>query len=269
MFGDKAINLGFVSIQYYALFILTGALIAFYVSLREWKYKGYNESDLIDFFFNVLLIGVLGARLWYVLMKLDYYISEPLKIFMIWEGGLAIQGGLMAGLAYGYYYFKKRNYDFLDVADTILPNVLIAQAFGRWGNFFNQEAYGSEVSYSFLKQLRLPDFIIDKMFINQAYHHPTFLYESIYTLLAFFLLKLIIRKVSLKKGQSALLYGIIYSFGRIFIEHLRTDSLMFFDIKMAQLLSLITIIVCVILFYRFDKTQDLNTLQVKRLENGK
>lgn len=269
MFTDTAIKLGPVSIQYYALCILGGAGLTLYLISREWKFKGYNKSDLYDFFFNVLLIGIIGARLWYCLVLLPEYIKAPLEIFKVWEGGLAIQGGLMAGIAYGYYYFKKRNYSFLDVADTILPYVLIAQAIGRWGNFINQEAYGSTVSHAFLKSLFIPDFIVDKMFVNGTYHHPTFFYESLYCIIAFLLIRLIIKKIRLKKGQSALLYVIFYSFGRIFVEQLRTDSLMIGSIKMAQLLSVIAIIIGSYLFYRFNKTQEENTLQVKRLENGK
>ncbi|MDF9866645.1 phosphatidylglycerol:prolipoprotein diacylglycerol transferase [Bacilli bacterium PM5-3] len=270
MFSEKAVHFGPITIAYYAICILIGALTAFFLIRREWKYKGYDVSDATDFFFNVLLVGIIGARVWYILFSLpSYYFSNPLAIFAIWEGGLAIQGGVMAGMIYGYFYFKKRNYDFWDVADTILPYVLIAQAIGRWGNFFNQEAYGSEVSYSFLKSLMLPDFIIDKMFINGAYHHPTFLYESIFCIVSFIIIRLIIRYIKLNIGQSALLYGIFYSFGRIVIEQLRTDSLMIMNIKTAQLLSVIIIIVATILFYRFDKTKTQNKLQLKRLENGK
>ena len=270
MLSDKAIHFGPVSIAYYAICILIGAALTFYLIRREWKYKGYNLKDLNDFFFNVLLIGIIGARIWYVIFMFPvYYMSNPLAIIQIWNGGLAIQGGLLAGLIYGYFYFKKRGYHFLDVADTILPYVLIAQAIGRWGNFFNQEAYGSVVSHSFLKSLMLPDFIVDRMFINGAYHHPTFLYESIFCLISFAIIRLVIRKVRLKIGQSALLYGIFYSFGRILVEQLRMDSLMFFGIKTAQLVSVIVIVVCVVLFYRFDKTKEQNTLQIKRLENGR
>lgn len=269
MFSDKAIHFGPISIAYYAICILVGAIIAFLLIRREWKYKGYNVKDVDDFFFNVLLVGIIGARIWYVLFTLPHYLNDPSAIFAIWEGGLAFHGGVIAGLAYGYYYFKKRDYDFWDVADTILPYVLIAQAFGRWGNFFNQEAFGGVVSHETLKSMMIPDFIIEKMFIDGAYHHPTFLYESIFCIISFIIIRLVIRYVRLKVGQSALLYGIFYSFGRIIVEQLRTDSLLFFGIKTAQFVSLIVIIVGVILFYRFDKTKEQNKLQVKRLENGK
>lgn len=269
MLSDKAIIIGPISIAYYALCILLGAVLVYLLVRKEWIHKGYDVKDLNDFFFNVILVGIVGARLWYVLFSLPYYLSDPAAIIKIWQGGLAIQGGLVFGVLYGYYYFKKRDYKFLDVADTILPYILIGQAIGRWGNFFNQEAYGSEVAYQTLQNMFIPEFVIDKMFINGAYHHPTFLYESIFCLVAFFLIRLIIRKTPLKIGQSALLYAIFYSFGRLFIEQMRMDSLMLGPIKFAQLFSLIVIIVGVILFYRFDKTQEPNKLQVMRDNNGK
>lgn len=269
MLSSNAIVLGPVSITYYALCILLGALTAFLLIRKEWIYKGYSKSDLNDFFFNVLLVGILGARLWYVIFNLPYYLSDPIMILQIWKGGLAIHGGLVAGGIYGYYYFKKRDYDFLDVADTIFPYILIAQAIGRWGNFFNQEAYGPEVAYQTLQNMFIPQFVIDGMFINGAYHHPTFLYESIFALIAFVVIRIIIRKTPLKVGQSALLYAIFYSFGRIVIEQMRMDSLMLGAIKFAQLFSVAIIIIAAILFYRFDKKNEQNKLQVMRDEDGK
>lgn len=269
MFESKAINLGFISISYYALCILLGALVAYVLIKKEWKKKDFDVKDLSDFFFNVILISIIGARIWYVTFMLPYYLSNPLTMFAIWEGGLAFHGGIIAGTLYGYYYFKKRNYEFWDVADTIFPYILIGQAIGRWGNFFNQEAYGGEVSLSFLQSLKIPNFIIDKMFIDDMYHHPAFLYESILCIISFIIIRLVVRYVKLKVGQTALLTVIFYSFARILIEQLRTDSLLIFGLKTAQITSLIAIIVGVYLFYRFDKTNKNNTLQTRMIENGK
>ncbi|MDR3215604.1 MAG: prolipoprotein diacylglyceryl transferase [Bacilli bacterium] len=267
MFSEKALHLGPVSIAYYALCILGGALISYLLINREWARKGYNTKDFNEFFLNVLLIGIIGARIWYIIFSLPAYLDNPLAMIKVWEGGLAIHGGLIAGCLYGYYYFKKRNYDFWDVADTIFPYILIAQACGRWGNFFNQEAYGGIINVLDLHKYHIPQFIIDKMFIDGVYHHPTFLYESIYCLIVFIIIRLIIKYVPLKIGQSALLYGIFYSFGRIFIEQMRMDSLMISGIKTAQLVSLIIICGCVYLFYRFDKNHQNNILQEMRLNN--
>lgn len=269
MFTSTEINFGVFSIAYYAICILVGALVAYYFIRKEWKKKDFNVKDADDFFFNVILVGIIGARIWYVIFMLPYFINDPVSMFKIWEGGLAFHGGIIAGTIYGYFYFKKRGYDFWDVADTILPHVLIAQAIGRWGNFFNQEAFGGEVTLGFLKNLRLPDFIIDKMFIDGAYHHPTFLYESILCLISFLLIKMIIKNMKLKVGQTALLYGIFYSIARFIVEGMRTDSLFVFGLKTAQVTSIIVIIVSVFLFYRFDKTKDNNTLQKRMVEDGK
>ena len=109
-----------------------------------------------------MLIGIAGARIWYVIFTFDeMYATSPLEIFAIWHGGLAIQGGIIAGLIYSYYFFKKHDIPFFIAGDAIMPGVLIAQAFGRWGNFFNHEAFGGEVSLQFLQSLHLPQFIID------------------------------------------------------------------------------------------------------------
>lgn len=270
MFTAKEVILGPITISYYAICILFGGFLAYFLARKEWIKKGYDPNHLQDFFINVLLIGVLGARIWYVIFMLPFYLQNPSEIIAIWHGGLAIQGGIIAGLIYGYYYFSKRGYDFWDVADSTLPYLLIAQAMGRWGNFFNQEAYGQVVSYEHLKNLMIPNFIIDKMFIDGSYRQPTFLYESIFCIVAFLLIRLIIKKMPLKIGQSALLYIIFYSFGRMIIEGMRSDSLMLFGIKTAQLLSVVAIIVGVYLFYRFDKTHKQNKLQeIRMIENGK
>lgn len=264
MISNNAINLGPVSITFYALSIVLGAVIALFFVRREWIEKEYDLSDLYDFFFNVLLIGIIGARIWYVIFNYQLYASNPMEMFAIWNGGLAIHGGLIAGIIYGMYYFKKRDYDFLDVADTALPYVLIAQAIGRWGNFFNQEAYGGVVEYSFLKSLMIPDFIVNNMFIDGFYHQPTFLYESIYCIVLLIVIRLIIKYKPLKIGQVGLLYIGGYSFGRFFIEQMRTDSLLFFGLKTAQIVSIVAIIFSIIMFIKFEKTNKQNTLQVRR-----
>lgn len=264
IFTDNSIQLGPIKIAYYALCILSGAIICYLLIRREWKFKKYNLKDIDDFFLLALFVGIIGARLWYVIFNIPFYINNIPAIIEIWKGGLAIHGGLVAGTIFGYFYFKKRHYQFWDIADTIFPYILIAQAFGRWGNFFNKEAFGSSVSVLDLEKMHIPKFIIDKMFIDGSYHHPTFLYESIACILAFIIIKIIVRFAYLKIGQEALLYGLFYSVARIFIEQLRTDSLYFGFIKTAQLFSLIIIIICTILFFRFDKKHLRNTLQERR-----
>lgn len=265
----NSFNIGPIVISFYAIMILLGATLSYLFIRREWLFKQYDITCLNDFFFNVLIVGILGARLWYVIFTFENYITNPLEIFAIWQGGLAIHGGLFAGVTYGYYYFSKRGYNFLDVADTILPYVLIAQAIGRWGNFFNQEAYGGKVSYTFLESLHIPEFIINGMFINNSFHHPTFLYESILNIIALIIIRIIIHKVPLKIGQAALLYPLFYGIVRFFVESLRTDSLMVFGLRTAQVTSIIMVIGAIIGIIILNKVKDRNTFQERLKTNGK
>lgn len=241
------ISIGGFSIQWYAICILLGAYIAYELGQYRFKKLGYHRDILSDFFINVLAIGIIGARIWYVIfMFQELYINDPIEIFMIHHGGLAIQGGLIAGLGYSYYYFKKHEIDFLVAGDAIMPGVLIAQAFGRWGNFFNQEAHGSIVSLDFLKGLHLPNFIIEGMHIDGNYYHPTFLYESILCLIGFLLIVLVVKRFQKKQGTQFFSYFIWYGVIRFFIEGLRTDSLYAFGLRTAQIISIVFILIGVI-----------------------
>ena len=240
---DTFLSIGSYSIQMYAVMILTGAAIAYFIAKKRFEQRGYDASILSDYFFNMLFIGILGARIWYVIFKFnDLYIHDPLQVFAIWNGGLAIQGGLIAGLIYSYYFFKKNNVCFLRAGDAIMPCVLIAQACGRWGNFFNHEAFGSEVSLEFLQSLMLPDFIIKNMYIQGAYHHPTFLYEMVGNLVVFLIIVFVVSKFQKYKGTQFFSYFIGYGIVRYLVEALRTDSLMLGPIRMAQLTSIAFII---------------------------
>ena len=233
------IEIGPFSIQWYAVCIMTGAGIAYLIGQYHFKKLGYDKEILSDYFVGLLVIGIIGARIWYVIfMWNELYANNPMDIFMITNGGLAIQGGIFTGLIYSYFFFKKREIPFLVAGDAIMPGVLIAQALGRWGNFFNHEAYGSEVSLAFLKSLHLPDFIIDNMYIHGSYYHPTFLYESIGCLIGFFLIIFVVKKIQKKQGLQFFSYFVWYGFIRYFIEGLRTDSLYVFGLKTAQLVSI-------------------------------
>ncbi len=238
------LTIGPFTITWYAVCILIGAIIAYMIGKYRFKQCGYRTDILSDYFINLLLLGIIGARVWYVIFTFDeFYASNPLEVFAIWHGGLAIQGGIFAGLIYSYYFFKKNNIPFLIAGDCIMPGVLIAQACGRWGNFFNHEAYGSSVSLEFLQSLHLPNFIIDNMYIQGAYHHPTFLYESLGNILCFLIIILIIRRFQKHQGVQFFSYFLCYGIVRFFVEGLRTDSLMFGIIRVAQLVSIIFIIV--------------------------
>ena len=242
--GKTFVQIGSFSIAWYAICIITGAFIAYKLGQYNFKKIGYNKEILSDYFFGLMITGVLGARLWYVIfMWNELYAENPLEIIMFRHGGLAIQGGIFVGLIFSWWYFKKHKIDFMVAADAIMPGVLIAQALGRWGNFFNQEAYGGMVSLDFLKSLHLPNFIIEGMHINGYYYHPTFLYESIANIVGFLLIYFVIRKIQTKQGEQFFSYFIWYGIFRFFIEGLRTDSLYVMGLRTAQLVSIVFVIV--------------------------
>lgn len=245
-----AFNLLGIPIYWYALIIVLGIIIAMWLSSREAVRVGLKSEDVTDFMLWGLPLSIIGARLYYILFDLPQYIADPIQIFNIRSGGLAIYGGLIAG-AITLYFFTKYHFismwTFLDIA---APSVLLAQAIGRWGNFMNHEAYGPVTTRVFLENLHIPRFIIDNMYIEGFYRQPTFLYESVWSLIGFILLLFLRNKKHLlKKGEVLLVYVMWYSFGRFFIEGLRTDSLYFLGvIRISQLLSAFLFVGTIILF---------------------
>lgn len=247
-----AFSLGPVEVAWYGIIIVAGMFLAIWLSIRESEKLLVGEDFIIDMAFWVLPIGIIGARAFYVLFELDTYLQDPIRMLYIWEGGLAIYGGIIAGLLVIVWYSNRRNVNTWLVFDIVAPHVMIAQAIGRWGNFINQEAFGPEVSREFLEGLYLPEFVIDGMNIDGAYRHPTFLYESLWNLLGFVLIMSIrSRKKILIRGEVVSLYMIWYGIGRFFIEGMRTDSLYLGPLKINQVLSLVLILVGIgIIVYR-------------------
>lgn len=242
------IDLGFVQIYWYSIFIFLGLFAGGFYALFESKKFGMPEDFMINLFFYLVPISIVGARLYYVLFNWSYYQSNMNEIFQIWNGGLAIHGAILAGLAWIFIYSKKYKINFARLIDVTVPGLLIGQAIGRWGNFFNQEAYGPIVSLEFLEKLKLPQFIIDGMFINGNYNHPTFLYESIWTLIGFIIILVIRKNKYIKVGHLTSFYLIWYGAGRFFIESLRTDSLMIGSLKAAQMASVFMIVIGIVIF---------------------
>ena len=237
-----AFELGPISVNWYGLIIVAGMILAIYLTIREGEKRGISEDFIVDTAFWTLPIGIIGARLYYVLFELDFYLSDPIRIFYVWEGGLAIYGGIIAGLLVVYYRSKKENVPLLLMTDILAPHVLLAQAIGRWGNFINQEAHGGEVSRQFLEKLMLPEFIIEQMNINGTYYHPTFLYESVWNLLGVILLFILRKREKLLlRGEVTAGYLIWYGVGRFFIEGMRTDSLYLGPMRVSQIVSVILI----------------------------
>ena len=242
-----AFSIGPFSVTLYSICILIGIILATYIIEKESQKYNISKSFIMNLIFWCIIFGILGARIYYVLFNLDYYSAYPLEIVKIWNGGLAIHGGIIAGTLTLVLYCKKYHIDILRMIDISVVGLIIGQAIGRWGNFFNMEAHGSVVSKSFLEGLHLPNFIIDGMYINGNYYHPTFLYESIFCLIGFILLILVRKNKKIKTGNITGLYLIWYGIVRFFIESLRTDSLMFGSLKMAQIVSILMIIGGIIL----------------------
>lgn len=242
-----------IDIYWYSICILIGIIVSYFLITKESKKHNINQEFISNLIFYSILIGILGARLYYVIFNISYYASNPIEILDIRNGGLAIHGGLIAGTIFIYFYTKKHNINFIRILDIIVPSLLIAQGIGRWGNFFNQEAYGSMTTLNTLKQIGIPNFIIKGMNINGNYYFPTFYFESGWCILGFILLLIIRRKKELKLGKLTGLYLIWYGVGRFFIESLRTDSLMLFSLKMAQLVSILGVIIGIVLIVISNK----------------
>ncbi|MCI6904414.1 prolipoprotein diacylglyceryl transferase [Streptococcus alactolyticus] len=241
MINPIALQLGPFSIHWYAICIVLGMLLAVYLAMREAPRRHILPDAILDFILIAFPLAIIGARLYYVVFDWSYYASQPpSEVFAIWHGGLAIYGGLITGaiVLFVFSYYRAINpLDFLDIA---APGVMIAQAIGRWGNFVNQEAYGKIVSHLNY----LPNFIQHQMYIDGAYRVPTFLYESVWNLLGFILILSVRRQPHfLKRGDITFFYLIWYGCGRFVIEGMRTDSLMFFGMRVSQWLSAILVIV--------------------------
>lgn len=223
-----AFSIGSLSVHWYGLILGTAAIVGLLFAIQEGK--RFNIPS--DFFMDLLLLGVpsaiIGARIYYVAFMWDDYKNNFWDVFKIWNGGIAIYGALIGAIICAFFYFRHKGYNFWRIVDICAPSLIIGQAIGRWGNFVNQEAYGGPVEESFLRNtLHLPDFIVNQMNVQGTFHHPTFLYESLWNIVGFIILLVLRRQKFLRAGELFLSYFIWYSIGRFFIEALRTDSLGF------------------------------------------
>ncbi|WP_125713788.1 prolipoprotein diacylglyceryl transferase [Companilactobacillus kedongensis] len=254
-----AFNLGGLQIHWYGLIIAIGALVGVVMAISEAKRRDVDPENILDLVLYGVPIGLIGARIYYVIFELPFYMANPGEIIKIWHGGIAIYGGLIAAFIVLIVLCKKRNISIWTMLDIAAPSVLLGQIVGRWGNFMNQEAFGGKTTLSFLQSLHLPDFIVQQMYINGAYRQPTFLYESSWNLIGLIIiLALRHRKQFFKRGEVFLAYLVWYPLGRFFVEGMRTDSLYILPgIRVSQALSLILLAVAVILIiYRRKKYQE-------------
>lgn len=238
-----AFKLGPFPVAWYGLIIVAAMLLAVSLTIKEAEKRGLTEDFVVDTAFWAIPLGIVGARIYYVLFELEAYLSDPIRIFYIWEGGIAIYGGIIAGVLVIYYQSQKENIPPLLTTDVLAPYVLLGQAIGRWGNFVNQEAHGGEVSRQFLEKLMLPEFLIEQMNIRGSYYHPTFLYESVWNMIGFVIIVLIRKKDQfLLRGEATASYLIWYGVGRFFIEGMRTDSLYIGGLRVSQIISLLLVV---------------------------
>ena len=257
------IDLGFTKIYWYSLTMFLGVLVGIIVAKIEIKRKKIDSTSFDNMAFYAILCGFIGARIYYVLFNLDYYLSEPLEIIKVWNGGLAIHGGIIGAVIAIYVYCKKNKMNMLEIVDICAPALIIGQVIGRWGNFFNSEAHGGVVTRSFLEGLHLPKFIIDGMYIDGVYYHPTFLYESLLNLICFIILMILRHNKKIKLGVISGIYLMWYGVVRFFIESLRTDALMLGNIRMAQVISIVIFAIGLVLII-FSRTKEKYNKEVSK-----
>lgn len=248
MIDPIAFEIGPLQIRWYGILMSTALLVGTLLALREIKRQGIDEDKFMNILIAAIPAGFIGARLYYVLFRWDYYSKYPSEIPAVWHGGLAIHGGILGAFLVGILMLRYYNMSFWQLGDIVAPSLILGQAIGRWGNFINQEAYGYEVD---------PEKVPWAMWIDGAYRHPTFLYESIWNFGIFLFLLWLRRRNFVKRGEVLLSYFILYSAGRFFIEGLRTDSLMLGPLRIAQVISIVFIVVAIfIIWYRRYRDKD-------------
>ena len=225
-----------LEVRWYGIFIATALVLGLLLSIKRAPRYHLQSDDVLDFVLYMTPAIIVGARLYYVLFSFDYYRDHPKEIFAVWNGGLAIHGGIIAGIIVAIIFCRARKINFFTLADTIIPGLPLGQAIGRWGNFFNQEAYGVETTLPWAITVKDPVLGIIQV-------HPTFLYESLWNLLVFGFLLFYEKRFKQVEGELLFVYLSAYSIGRFFIEGLRTDSLMFLGLRIAQVISLISLII--------------------------
>jgi len=239
--GSQLVNLGFFSIKWYGLLIALSIILGLNLSKKLARYRGIDPNLVSEILPSLILSSIIGARIYYVIFEYRQFSGDnfftPIKIFniylnipsflAIWEGGIAIHGALLGGFLSIYLFCKSKKIPLKIFLDLLMPSVILGQAIGRWGNFFNNEAFGIPTNLPWKVFIPLTNRPI--IFSNSQFFHPTFLYESLWNLLIFILLIYVFNKQnkdhSILPGLITCIYLITYSFGRFWIEGLRIDSL--------------------------------------------
>lgn len=259
-------------VYWYGIFIGTGVLLGLMLAMHEAKRTGQNPDTYLDFALYALVFSIICARLYYVLFSWEGYKDNLIKIFFIREGGLAIYGGVIGGVLTALVYCKMKKLNFWQLADTAAPSLVLGQVLGRWGNFFNREAFGDFTEHLFamryqLSQVRLGDIsertLSQLQTVNGVEYiqvHPTFLYESLWNIGLLILLIFISRRKKFH-GQIAGLYFLGYGLGRVWIEGLRTDQLTLGGFAVSQVLSAVLIVAAaVFLIWKGKQTKPVTEI---------
>lgn len=243
-----------MQVHYYGLIISVAIALGVVIAMYFAKTRGYNPEIILDFAIFAVPVSIICARIYYVAFTWNEYKDNLLSIFMIWNGGLAIYGGVIGGVLSAFVFCKIKKINVLDILDICAPSLILGQALGRWGNFFNQEAYGYIVSDKNLQWFPYAVFIER----TQTWQMATFFYESAWNMAVFVFLFFYSKKKPLK-GNIILLYLVLYGLGRAFIEGLRTDSLWLIPdvIRVSQMLSIVFVVFgLIVLIYRNIKNKN-------------
>ncbi len=242
---DKVIfSVGIFEVRWYGFIIVLGMMAAFFYAVYRAKQEKISFDDMLDVGIFTIIFGVIGARLYYVLTTLNEGLYDNfIDVIATWNGGLAIYGGIIGGALAVYVVCRIKKLSFFKITDTIVPGVLIGQILGRWGNFFNGEAYGYELLENsplyFIRMGLIPN--IESSTVMHFFH-PTFLYESLWNLVGFILINALYKKKKFD-GQVFFMYITWYGFGRMFIEGLRTDSLYVGVFRISQVIGFLCFVI--------------------------
>ncbi len=254
--SSNSIELGAITLRYYALCILLGIIVALLVGSVRWRRGGGIPGELYDLAIYVIPAGIIGGRLYHLLTTPELYFGSHghlLDAFKIWQGGMGIWGAVAVGTGTAYLYFRReRSLGFLQAIDALAPGILLAQAIGRWGNWFNHELFGSPTTLPWALKVPLAD--RPPGYENFATFHPTFLYESIWCLLCAAIILFSPRIRRLRPGNTFLLYISLYCLGRLWIEALRIDRAhLIWGVRLNVWVALISLIISSLFIIKGEK----------------
>jgi phosphatidylglycerol:prolipoprotein diacylglycerol transferase len=257
----EGLSIGPLTVRFYGIILMSGAVAGAFLARREAKRRGYDPEIVWDLFIYLLIGGIIGARVWHILtpspstgVTTAWYLSHPLDALAVWKGGLGIPGAIIGGLIALYFYSRRTGVNFAEWTDIGAPGLALGQAIGRWGNFVNQELYGAPTSLPW-KIFIAPEKRLAG-YLDVEYYHPLFLYESLWNLMNMFLLLWISRRFgdSLKNGDIFLTYLVVYPLGRFLLDFLRLDASLVGGININQtIMAVVAVCAGLVLYLRHRK----------------